>query len=275
MISVESRNISSQQAFPLPLIHKGKAPDPPLQWSKAGFTLVELLVVVAIIAVLAALLLPAISQSKSAAQSAKCKSNLRQVGLALNMYVADFKAYPYATVVTPAGDWKNWVIDLAPYLGITGAQGTPTLPLPPFRCPEQYTQLIYDGTPNGQVIGSMRVFARYGYNWSGTGWDKPLGLGVGIETAQPVPPISENMVRVPSDMMAAGCVANFYALKGVMAFFNQPSIQWPLALHRGGANVTFCDGHVEYAKQAQWIRPTDAIRRRWNNDNEPHRETWQ
>ncbi len=54
-----------------------------------GFTLVELLVVIAVIAILAALLLPALAKAKASAQSAACKSNLRQLGIALTIYLGD------------------------------------------------------------------------------------------------------------------------------------------------------------------------------------------
>src|SRR5262249_5392758 len=75
----------------------------------SGFTLIELLVVIAITTILAALLLPALHRAKDAADSAVCKNNLRQMGIACSLYVGDFHAYP-------PGDWseesiRNW----APY----------------------------------------------------------------------------------------------------------------------------------------------------------------
>jgi prepilin-type N-terminal cleavage/methylation domain-containing protein len=59
-----------------------------------GFTLIELLLVIGIIAILAAMLLPALNRAKSAGDLAGCKSNLRQLGVALNLYTQQEHTYP-------------------------------------------------------------------------------------------------------------------------------------------------------------------------------------
>ena len=63
-----------------------------------GFTLIELLVVIAIIAILASLLMPVLAKSKEEGRRAHCKSNLRQLGFALIMYVDDNDGIPMRTV---------------------------------------------------------------------------------------------------------------------------------------------------------------------------------
>jgi prepilin-type N-terminal cleavage/methylation domain-containing protein len=66
----------------------------PIQTAGNAFTLIELLMVVAIISILTGLLIPNLSRSKTAARLIACQSNVRQIGLGLQTYVSDNHYYP-------------------------------------------------------------------------------------------------------------------------------------------------------------------------------------
>src|SRR5688572_31064041 len=93
-----------------------------------GFTLVELLVVIGIIAVLVSMLLPALTKAKEAAQSAQCMSNLRQFGQISGMYTVHQNGYLFPVRYdqrTVIGAAQTTVIEvLAPYVRMTRDNGT-------------------------------------------------------------------------------------------------------------------------------------------------------
>ena len=77
--------------------------------AQGGFTLIELLVVIAIIAILAAILLPVLANSKRRAQQAQCANNLRQLGMADLMYVADNKVFIQPSASQYLGANSEWI----------------------------------------------------------------------------------------------------------------------------------------------------------------------
>src|SRR5262249_14927225 len=102
---------------------------PERSWLMAGFTVIELLAVIAVLTILMSLLLPALANAKARARIAACKNNLGQMGKALTMYEADFRFFPgVGNDMTPTSrpPWivlseESWLSRIAPYLA-TGSR---------------------------------------------------------------------------------------------------------------------------------------------------------
>jgi prepilin-type N-terminal cleavage/methylation domain-containing protein len=165
-----------------------------------GFTLMELLVGLAIIGILAALLLPAISHSKRMAQQIQCVGNLHQLGLGIQNFVGDNHAYPSFVAGTNSdnpGTWERQLecggFDISKPKRNFFAEGV-------WRCPSAR----WSGNwPPG------RIPACYGYNTYGVlaigNRTNALGLlGRLISSSELFAPIGESEVASPSEMMAIG-----------------------------------------------------------------------
>ena len=152
-----------------------------------AFTLIELLVVIAIIAILAALLLPALSRAKTSAKSAACKSNLRQIGIGLRLYVDEFEKYPLEiTFKNPDapgdGVLRTWESAHLPYYGgnkrVFNDPAGRSEPFGGFGDLDNWWQ-----GAGADGIGHNEFNWCYGYNLSGTGLENgtlqpTLGLGI-------------------------------------------------------------------------------------------------
>jgi prepilin-type N-terminal cleavage/methylation domain-containing protein/prepilin-type processing-associated H-X9-DG protein len=215
-----------------------------------AFTLLELLVVIAIIAILAAMLLPALTRTKSSAQSAECMSNLRQLGIAAELYWDDNRENCFSYVFAPTNYgaiyWFGWIgpgpegqraFDLScgamyPYLNGSDVRLCPSL---------QYALKQFKLKADGVVFS-------YGYNFY-------------LSAAAGKPPINALMLRQPAQTALFADAAQVNNFQAPASPSNPMLEEWYYVdletnyasannypnghfRHSQKANVIFCDGHV-------------------------------
>lgn len=257
-----------------------------------GFTLVELLVVIAIIAILAALLLTSLSAAKGRARTAQCASNLRQVGLALSLYVQDNVAYPLLARWSE-GPWEpsgaKWYDQISRYSSNSYTNNL-------FRCPS-FKWGAFDGRAAEE--DGRRIFfvslGSYGYS-VGTSDKNGLyhhGLGGKFEPNATITlqVVRENEVAAPSEMMAVGDAVSGWGVSGgrmavgleLLSRRLHPDDYSTLDFlsvdvgkrHSGRLNHVFADGHTEASRIPDLFSRKEMFLRRYHRDNLPHPELFE
>jgi prepilin-type processing-associated H-X9-DG protein/prepilin-type N-terminal cleavage/methylation domain-containing protein len=228
-----------------------------LKYSKAGFTVVELLVVTAIISILTAFLMPALRGARERGKAVQCMSNLRQIGIGLNMYLGERdEKFPacvdYLPWRTPdvIGESKEEIqFVLGAYLGPNSTAGMRS---------EVWV------CPSGKRFGRYHDQPDPVYNLGRFGWPASWG-------PKPAYNITYRYNSKPTrhkDSMAASPLANNCEpqFANRLTSRSQAAIMWDLpdgldsisappglgtpALHGSGINCLFVDGHVAHVKVA-------------------------
>jgi prepilin-type N-terminal cleavage/methylation domain-containing protein/prepilin-type processing-associated H-X9-DG protein len=265
---------------------------------KDAFTLIELLAVIAIIGILAALMLTALSKAKAHAYSASCKNHLHQMGIALKMYVDEHSStFPF--YLGPAGPSYGdeigtranaaglvyWSSKLFPYYSVNWTNRQ-------FHCPG------YKGTNTGPYpdtgplyAGTIVRFGSYGYNLEGSGGNLRLDqphLGLGPVLFWNLPPVSESQVKVPSEMLSIsetrfltdkvvkipnGTVQSGSGGSDALGCGEIGSALFDPARHGKNYNLLLCDGHVGAMSPWDLFNPTNSAPM-WNIDHQPHPDLW-
>jgi prepilin-type N-terminal cleavage/methylation domain-containing protein/prepilin-type processing-associated H-X9-DG protein len=241
-----------------------------------GFTLIELLVVIAIIAILAAMLLPALAKAKTKAQQAVCLSNLKQWGLADNMYLDDNETrFPYPRFqVTPAVDQDNpaWLV-INSYHNAGQGDDVYFNALPSyvankqmyvwafdpvtffnsksiFTCPTVASQGIDPADASaatGDMIPGQRPLFNYGMNSKSLANEQINNVSAVLKSAMVVHP--SNFVLF-SDVRCRSAEQPYYGTDANKTDLATPHCYTTRfsSRHNKGGNITFSDGHASYYK---------------------------
>lgn len=213
-----------------------------------GFTLVELLVVIAMVAILAALLLPALARAKTAAYRVRCVSNLHQLALAARLYWDDHegRCFPYGGRVMNGGRlyWFGWIG-----------------PGPEGQRPFDATQAVLYSYLQGRGVELCPSLssALDRFKWKATGAAYGYGYNLHLSTPASQPALKVDSLPHPADvaLFADSAQVNTFQppasptnpLLEEFYYVNryEPTVHFR---HHNHANVAFIDGHVDVEEPA-------------------------
>lgn len=198
--------------------------------NRKPFTLIELLIVIAIIAILAALLLPALNNARSQAKSIACANNMKQIALGVQMYVTESNDYLFQTSVTGVDDgWGPfWHFKVYEQFGGSAVWGL---------LPSNYNTIYWcyeDMTVKSPTFDAPTAFA-FGYVSYGFNTFNLRGFKVA-------------KINNPSDRICfaeSGVGGGEIGYLACASFFSTDWSAWPATpRHCGSCNIMWNDGHV-------------------------------
>jgi prepilin-type N-terminal cleavage/methylation domain-containing protein/prepilin-type processing-associated H-X9-DG protein len=217
---------------------------PNASFIRRAFTLIELLIVIAIIAILAGLLLPALAQAKSKAVQTKCLNNLKQLNLAMVMYCADFNdTSPNSNSVVIGGTAQAiwwWYKELDK--GYVGYQGLSTSNDVLFQCPKDRGWVSH-GYPAPLSADPTLDYGSYVYN----GCDNNNGDGYNMNDVRLSTVVHPSRTWLMAEWPIQWAYSWHYSLTG------EQDISYDKAL----VNCSFVDGHASATKV--FYSPADGI----------------